>query len=156
MDMLMSLGTTIAYFSSIAMLAVDAGLPKDGTKSSRHGTFFDAVVFLTMFLMIGRLLEAYSKAKAGDAVSLLGKLRPTEAILVQTDSSGDVSSACSRTVSLDHLDFGDVVRVAHGAPPPYDGRLVDGKSQFDESSLTGESKPLFKGPGDEVFSGTIN
>ncbi|KAE8372488.1 E1-E2 ATPase-domain-containing protein [Aspergillus bertholletiae] len=150
MDMLMSLGTSIAYFSSIAIMAIDAGQPRDGHKASKDGTFFDSVVFLTMFLLIGRLLEAYSKAKAGDAVGLLGKLRPKEALLVDGDGKD------SRTVPADQLEFGDVVRVANGASPPYDGTVVDGESLFDESSLTGESRPVPKSIGDDVFSGTIN
>lgn len=157
MDMLMSLGTSIAYFSSIAILAMDATQPSDSQKASKSGSFFDAVVFLTMFLMIGRLLEAYSKAKAGDAVSLLGKLRPTEATLVYPAGTNSESvSTDPRTIPIDQLEFEDVVRVANGASPPYDGIVVDGESQFDESSLTGESKPVAKTSGDGVFSGTIN
>ncbi|CAP83035.1 putative copper-transporting ATPase [Penicillium chrysogenum] len=157
MDMLMSLGTSIAYFSSIAILAINASQPHGSPKASHTGSYFDAVVFLTMFLLIGRLLEAYSKAKAGNAVSLLGKLRPTEATLVDTAGAGSLSaSANSSTVPIDQLEFGDVVRVAKGASPPYDGTVINGESQFDESSLTGESRPVSKSIGDEVFSGTVN
>ncbi|KAJ5343455.1 hypothetical protein N7541_008004 [Penicillium brevicompactum] len=156
MDMLMSLGTSIAYFSSIAILAIDASQPPGSPRAST-GSYFDAVVFLTMFLMIGRLLEAYSKAKTGNAVSLLGKLRPTETILVEPIEAG--SPRCfvkPNIVPIDQLEFGDVVRVANGASPPYDGLVVEGESQFDESSLTGESRPVSKFIGDEVFSGTVN
>lgn len=153
MDMLICLATTIAYFSSIAILAINATQSSDA-ESQHTESFFDSVVFLTMFLLIGRLLEAYSKAKAGDAVSLLGKLRPKEAILVE-QAHGDQTEA-SRTIPIDQLEFGDVVRVANGASPPYDGTIVNGTSRFDESSLTGESRPVEKSVGDEVFSGTVN
>lgn len=156
MDMLMSLGTSIAYFSSIAILAINASQPPGSPKASTV-SYFDAVVFLTMFLMIGRLLEAYSKAKAGNAVRLLGKLRPTEATLVEPIEAGSPPfSLKPNTVPIDQLEFGDIVRVASGASPPYDGLVVEGESQFDESSLTGESKPVSKSIGDEVFSGTVN
>lgn len=151
--MLMSLGTSIAYFASIAVLAINATQPADSAMHYTE-TFFDSVVFLTMFLMIGRLLEAYSKAKAGDAVGLLGKLRPTEAVLI-TPSHKDQAETTS-TVPIDQLEFGDLVRVANGASPPYDGTIITGVSRFDESSLTGESLPVEKSVGDEVFSGTIN
>ena len=80
MDMLMSLSTSIAYFASIAVLAIPATQPADMIKMHHTETFFESVVFLTMVLMIGRLLEAYSKAKASNAAGLLGKLRPTEAV----------------------------------------------------------------------------
>lgn len=153
MDMLMCLGTSIAYFASIAILAINATQPPDNTEYHTE-SFFDSVVFLTMFLMIGRLLEAYSKAKAGDAVSLLGKLRPTEAILMEQGDDGQAET--TRSLPIDQLEFGDVVRVANGASPPYDGTIVNGTSRFDESSLTGESLPVEKTVGDEVFSGTIN
>ncbi|CEL10668.1 hypothetical protein ASPCAL13784 [Aspergillus calidoustus] len=158
MDMLMSLGTTVAYFSSIAILGINATQPVDGHRVTHVESFFDSVVFLTMFLLIGRLLEAYSKAKAGDAVSLLGKLRPTTAVLVASKriEHSSPSAATPQTVPIDQLELNDVVSVANGASPPYDGIVVEGSSQFDESSLTGESEPVSKSVGDEVFSGTTN
>lgn len=160
MDMLMSLGVSIAYFSSIAVLAIDATRPSDALAEG-NSSYFDAVVFLTMFLLIGRLLEAYSKAKAGDAVTMLGKLRPTEAILIDQPGSevgdNDISTARrQQSVHVDLLECGDVVRVLHGGSPPCDGVIIDGESMFDESSLTGESRLVGKSVGDDVFSGTIN
>ena len=104
-------------------------------------TYFDAVVFLTMFLLIGRFLEAYSKAKTGDAVTSLGNLRPKEAILV-AQGEGDVK------VSIDLLEIGDTVRVYNGTSPPFDGTVLEGRTDFDESSLTGESRPVKKESGD--------
>jgi Cu+-exporting ATPase len=146
MNMLISLGTTIAYFASIAELILAAIKTSSG---SMHDSYFDAVVFLTMFLLIGRFLEAYSKAKTGDAVTSLGKLRPNEAVLVDSEK-GDLK------IATDLLEIGDVVRVHHGTSPPFDGEILDGTSNFDESSLTGESRPVKKSQGDTVYSGTMN
>ncbi|EUC44282.1 hypothetical protein COCMIDRAFT_6355 [Bipolaris oryzae ATCC 44560] len=146
MNMLISLGTTIAYLASIAELIMAATGMSHG---SMHDSYFDAVVFLTMFLLIGRFLEAYSKAKTGDAVTSLGKLRPSEAVLVDAEQ-GDIKIATGL------LEIGDVVRVHHGASPPFDGEIVEGSSSFDESSLTGESRPVKKVEGDTVYSGTMN
>ncbi|KAF2187058.1 heavy metal translocatin [Zopfia rhizophila CBS 207.26] len=146
MNMLMSLGTTIAYFASVVELALAAAKKSSGAMDD---SYFDSVVFLTMFLLIGRFLEAYSKAKTGDAVTSLGKLRPKEAILVDA-KAGD------RKVATDLLEIGDVVRVPHGTSPPFDGTIIEGTTRFDESSLTGESRPIHKVAGDIVFSGTIN
>ena len=162
MNMLISLGTTIAYLASIIQLGLTA------TESSQLGvtnslsTYFDSVVFLSMFLLIGRFLEAYSKSKTGDAVALLGNLRPTEAILVHPGGdekgSNDVTSSKehSQRVHIDLLEVGDHVNVPHGDSPPSDGLVIRGESKFDESSLTGESKLVPKSVGDEVFSGTVN
>ncbi|KAF2109498.1 E1-E2 ATPase-domain-containing protein [Lophiotrema nucula] len=146
MNMLMSLGTSIAYFASIVELALAATRNSTG---SMNDSYFDSVVFLTMFLLIGRFLEAYSKAKTGDAVTSLGKLRPTEATLVNSEE-GD------RRIATDLLEIGDIVRVPHGTSPPFDGIIIEGLSTFDESSLTGESRPVKKMVGETVFSGTIN
>ena len=61
-----------------------------------------------------------------------------------------------RKVPVDLLEVGDIVRVPTGSTPPMDGVIVSGHSLFDESSVTGESKPIEKNPGDHVFLGTVN
>ncbi|KAK5936581.1 hypothetical protein PMZ80_011179 [Knufia obscura] len=159
MNLLMSAGTSVAYFPSIAVLALDSR--KTGEPNGKLSTYFDAVVFLTMFILAGRYLEAYSKAKTGDAVTILGKLRPTETLLVRSnpdseDSQSSLPATDVEKINVDLLEFGDVVRVLRGASPPADGTLVFGDSAFDESSLTGESRPVTKNAGDQVFAGTVN
>merc|ERR1712093_782948 len=157
MDMLMSFGTTIAYFSSVAELGITATRPSEMASMKTNSSYFDSVVFLTMFLLIGRMIEAYSKAKTGDAVTMLGKLRPTEAILVTRDGIDQNSSEpVVHQINVDLLERGDVVRVLHGGSPACDGTVVEGESKFDESSLTGESRLVAKSIGDEVYSGTVN
>ncbi|KAL2069376.1 hypothetical protein VTL71DRAFT_14053 [Oculimacula yallundae] len=174
MNMLMSLGTSIAYISSVAQL-IAAGVNQTN-HVEESGFYFDSVVFLTLFLLVGRLIESYSKSKTGDAITMLGKLRPTEALLVvgpeisrcssgetliegiPTDEqleSGTRSDTLKR-VNVDLLEYGDIVKVLHGGSPPCDGTIVKGESKFDESSLTGESRLVKKAIGDEVFSGTVN
>ncbi|PGH04962.1 hypothetical protein AJ79_06919 [Helicocarpus griseus UAMH5409] len=157
MNLLISAGTSVAYFSSVAVLVI-------GAKSEGHenhtSTYFDTVVFLTMFILAGRALEAYSKAKTGDAVAMLGKLRPSEALLVvespATSPGGSPGSNLQR-VSVDLLEVGDVVNIPHGASPPADGFVTgSGSYKFDESSLTGESMPVGKATGDKVYSGSVN
>ncbi|KAK5153520.1 hypothetical protein LTS14_007691 [Recurvomyces mirabilis] len=154
MDMLICLGTTIAYFSSIAELIIAAVSPRTNISSS-NTTYFDSVVFLTMFLLIGRLIEAYSKAKTGDAVSSLQHLRPREALLVLPDHE-QKAEARFELVAIDMIDPTDVVKVVHGGSTPWDGIVISGDTFFDESSLTGESKPVLKVEGDSVYAGTIN
>ncbi|KAF4633365.1 hypothetical protein G7Y89_g4752 [Cudoniella acicularis] len=169
MNMLMSLGTSIAYISSVAQL-IAAGVHPPLVPDN-NTFYFDSVVFLTLFLLIGRLIESYSKSKTGDAVTMLGKLRPTEALLVVASTSdadstdGTISGEnlvagpkpeTVRQVNVDLLEFGDIVKTLHGASPPCDGTVVQGETKFDESSLTGESKLIKKIVGDQVFSGTVN
>lgn len=154
MDMLISFATTIAYVASIAELIIATTLP-DGKHMKGSVSYFDSVVFLTMFLLIGRMIETYSKAKTGEAVTKLGNLRPKEALLVV---EGDKKTDSSQTVPtpVDMLDAGDVIRIVHGGSPPWDGTVVQGETEFAESSLTGESRPIKKRPGDPIYAGTVN
>ncbi|APA08708.1 hypothetical protein sscle_04g034780 [Sclerotinia sclerotiorum 1980 UF-70] len=174
MNMLMSLGTTIAYVSSVAQLIAAGAHPN--AMADDNSFYFDSVVFLTLFLLVGRLIEAYSKSRTDDAVTMLGKLRPTEALLIVPASSNDhgdfvrdlnvpysdeTSTASDghtsiRSVNVDLLEFGDTIKVLHGGSPACDGRIIKGETKFDESSLTGEAKLVKKVVGDEVFSGTVN
>ncbi|KAJ6457362.1 E1-E2 ATPase-domain-containing protein [Mycena sanguinolenta] len=180
MNLLVSMGVTVAFFASIGLLALAAQQPRQ-----IHGdttTYFDSVVFLTMFLLAGRYLEAYSKARTSDAITALAGLRPVEAQLVIPTSSSDnvpeksanydpekAESESELTTSLgvrivkttpDFLDIGDIVRCNTGATPPADGTIVGPSDKstftFDESMLTGESMPLVKQLGDKVFLGSIN
>ena len=155
MNLLISAGTAVAYISSLAVLIVDAVV--GNAKSAHSTTYFDTVVFLTLFILAGRFLEAYSKAKTGDAVSSLGNLRPTEALLVESQNSPDSESDQMTRIKVDLLEVGDTVRIPHGASPPADGVVVgDGSYQFDESSLTGESRPVKKAAGNPVYTGSVN
>ncbi|KAF9651155.1 heavy metal translocatin [Thelephora ganbajun] len=180
MNLLVSAGVSVAYFASVVLLALAATQePIMGDENPTN--YFDTVVFLAMFLLAGRFLEAYSKSHTADAVSSLGKLRPTNALLVAprsmstimkastTDSSSDLEKGNPETdesfaktglsiteIDASVLEIGDTVFVRKGSSPPADGVVVSGETFFDESSLTGESKLIKKGPGDEVFLGTIN
>lgn len=151
MNTLISSGTTIAYVSSVAQLIAAWASHSHVTKNSSF--YFDSVVFLTFFLLIGRLVESVTKARTGETVETLGKLRPTSAILVEHSNTEKEQSS---VVSIDLLDFGDVVRVPHGASPPADGIIIQGETIFEESGLTGESRPVRKTVGDDAFSGTVN
>ncbi|KAI8964548.1 heavy metal translocatin [Daldinia sp. FL1419] len=151
MNMLISLGTTIAYISSISQMIAAAVDRPD--MISDENFYFDSVVFLTFFLLWGRLIEAYSKSKTGDAVEALGKLRPTTAVLVEDVTD---TKETEMVVHTDLLEFGDLVRIPHGGSPPCDGRVVRGVAEFNEASLTGESRLVRKVANDNVFAGTIN
>jgi heavy metal translocating P-type ATPase len=161
MNLLISLGTTVAYFSSLAILILNATTSRHMTGRSSD-TYFDSVTFLTLFLLIGRFLEAYAKAKTGDAVNMLANLKPSEAYLIKQGNGkeNDKPDDDERTIMkipTDMLEVGDTVSVPHGASPPTDGTInQEGTFLFDESSLTGESKPVKKFLGDQVYAGSIN
>lgn len=162
MNLLISLGVTIvnhviqsdsrrlmyqAYFSSLALMIISARQKYDGT--TEETTYFDSVVFLCFFILIGRFIEVRSKKKMRNAISLLGQMKPREAALM-TEAGATISIHSSL------LEIGDRCMVPVGASPPVDSFVVDNVTFFDESSLSGESRPVKKSPNDKVFSGTIN
>ncbi|KAL8993527.1 MAG: hypothetical protein Q9169_006276, partial [Polycauliona sp. 2 TL-2023] len=173
MNMLVSAGTSVAYFSSVALLIKGATTKTTTPAMNEMPQYFDAVVFLTLFILLGKLLEAWSKAKTGSAVTMLGQLRPQEALLVlpavpsdndrsdavfstQSQESQPASTSRTQTISVDLLEIGDVVVIPSGSSPPADGVIVNGVSKFNESSLTGEARDVLKREGDQVFAGTVN
>lgn len=152
MNLLMCLGTTVAYVASIVLLALSAQ-QAPMAEMGFHTTYFDSVVFLTFFLLIGRFLESYSKSRTADAVSTLSSLKSAEAVVVE--KIGD-SYTNDQVVEVKLLESGDYVRISTGESPAIDCVIVDGSSEFDESALTGESRPVKHHPGHQVFSGTVN
>ncbi|KAI5958793.1 hypothetical protein KGF57_002227 [Candida theae] len=158
MNLLMSLGTTVAYFASIVLLALSAN-QKPNSHMGFHTTYFDSVVFLTFFLLIGKLLQSYSKSKTADAISELATLKQNTAVVVDEKESSDLghaSFANDQVVDLELLEIGDYIKIGSGESPPVDCVIVSGEADFDESALTGESTPVKHIEGHQVFSGTVN
>jgi Cu+-exporting ATPase len=149
MNLLMSLGTTIAYFASIVLLALSAQTSPGTTGFT--STYFDSVVFLTLFLLLGRFIDAYSKAQTASAVSLLGNLRPDSVHLVDP-----LDDSTMETVPFDMVEVGDYVKVLPGERCSVDAIVIQGTSLLDESTLTGESRPVVRSVGDQIFAGTVN
>jgi Cu+-exporting ATPase len=87
----------------------------------------------------------------GDSEDIENGMADTE-----SEEQGIKPGSRVQKIAVDLLEIGDVVRVPTGSTPPMDGVVISGHSLFDESSVTGESKPIKKGPGDHVFLGTIN
>ncbi|ANZ77670.1 BA75_04583T0 [Komagataella pastoris] len=152
MSLLMCLGTSVAYFASIALLILSARQHRESTGYTT--TYFDSVVFLTLFLLIGRILESYSKNRTADAVTKLGQMKQSSALFVEKKEDG--SFGPDSTLPLGMLERGDYIRVPVGSSPPLDCIIEEGASEFDESALTGESAPIKHVKGDQIFSGTVN
>ncbi|GAV47021.1 hypothetical protein ZYGR_0E00300 [Zygosaccharomyces rouxii] len=153
MNLLMSLGTSVAYFASIILLALSASKKSHTDKMPDTTTYFDSVVFLSFFLLIGRLLEGFSKSKSAAAITNLSSMKQHSAKLLENYKS-DMST--ERTVDVKYLEVGDYIKISSGESPPADCIIVQGETQFDESALTGESIPVTHYPGEQIFTGTVN
>ncbi|CAI5757388.1 unnamed protein product [Candida verbasci] len=147
MNLLMCLGTSVAYFASIVLLGISANQEKH-TEMGFHTTYFDSVVFLTFFLLIGKLLQAYSKLKTSNAINKLSDLKQSEATLLENDQEAKID--------VELLEIGDTIKISTGESPPIDCVITKGRSEFDESALTGESTPIKHIDGHQIFSGTVN
>lgn len=161
MNVLVVIGTGVAYFSSLLLLIIDIrrGEPQEGEKEEEMMTYFDASVFLIFFILLGRILEAWSKRKTKDAVSQLGNLKPSHGLLILDPSNPSRSHTSSTPVEL--LEIGDLVIIPLGSSPPLDSSLSHFNSEnvealFNEASLTGESKPSPKKIDDTLRVGTVN
>ena len=139
MDVLVAMGSSIAYFYSLALLV----FPVLG----QHVYFETSAVIITL-IKLGKLLEARSKGKTGAAIRELMSLTPDTAILADGDEE--------KEVPVSQVKVGDVVLVRPGTRLPVDGKVVWGNSAVDESMLTGEPLPVDKTEGDPVAGGTVN
>jgi len=149
MDVLVTLGTSVAYFYSVYIVLGRTAEISTGMH------FFETSAMLITFLTLGRTLEARAKSKTTTAITALLELKPSEAILLTIDeASGRVVE--EETIPAEDLEPGDIVKVVPGSKMPADGVVVDGSSNVDEAMITGESVPVHKETGMEVIGGTVN
>ncbi len=146
MDTLVATSTFIAYaFSMANLLFPDFWLER----GIQPHLYFDSSAMIISFILLGRLLEARAKHSTRSAIRDLMELRPQMVTIVT--SSGEECRALIGDVTV-----GDTVVVKPGERIPVDGKIISGITTVDESMLSGESLPVDKTAGDNVFSGTIN
>ncbi|MFP1761579.1 heavy metal translocating P-type ATPase [Lonsdalea quercina] len=138
MDVLVTLGTSVAYLSSLVTLLM-----------SEHGDlYFEASAAIITLVLLGKLLEGRAKAKTGDAIEGLLRLQPQ---IAHVDVDGEWQD---RDVAS--LRCGEVFLVRPGESVPVDGVVIDGLSEVNEAMLTGESQPVVKQAEAQVYAATQN
>jgi Cu+-exporting ATPase len=147
---LIAMGTGVAWvYSVVATLA--PGVFPDAFRDS-HGSvavYFEAAAVITVLVLLGQVLELRAREQTSGAIKALLDLAPKTARRVRDDGSDE-------EVSLDAIAVDDRLRVRPGEKVPVDGEIVDGRSSFDESMVTGESLPVTKEVGANVIAGTLN
>ena len=139
MDVLVAMGSSVAYFYSWAVLLFPA--------AGQHVYFETAAVIITL-IKVGKLLEARTKGKTGNAIRKLIGLQPKTAFIIEDDQE--------KEIPLSRVKKDMVVVVRPGERIPVDGTVIKGHSAVDESMLTGEPIPVDKKKDDTVVGGTIN
>ncbi len=141
MDVLVVTGSGSAYFYSIYQIFAGGEV------------YFGTSAMIITLILLGRYIESGAKGRASEVITRLLSLNPKEARVVNDFESGVKGS---EMVMISLIKKEDLVEVVPGERIPLDGTVVEGSSEVDESMLTGESRPVAKGPGSEVFCGTQN
>jgi Cu+-exporting ATPase len=138
MDTLVSLGSTTAFVYSAVAAAV----------APRAPLYFDTAVLILTLIAVGKYLEALARLRAADAVRALSRL--------QTRTVHLLRGGVEREAAVEEVVPGDALAVRPGERIPVDGVIRAGRTDVDESMLTGEPLPVSRGPGDPVAAGTVN
>lgn len=136
MDVLISLGTSAAFFFGVAAFFVEVPV------------FFEVAAFIMAFQLLGRYLETRAKGKTSEALRKLLQLEAkTARILVNNQE---------KEVLIEEVKVGDIMLIRPGEKIPTDGEVIEGHSSIDESIATGESMPIEKKIGSQVIGATVN
>jgi len=137
MDTLVVSGSILTYLYSIYITVLELG-----------EAYFDSVSMIITFVLIGKFLEVLSKKKAADTLDIITKQIPSEVNILK----GENIISCL----LSNVKVGDIIVVSSGEKVLFDGEIIKGEGSFDESSLTGESEPIYKNTSANIISGTIS
>lgn len=146
MDVLVALGTSAAFFYSLAvLLSAEGFLP---LALAEGHLYFEAAVIVITLILAGKLLEARAKRSTASAIRELMALRPETARVLR--------EGVETLLAIAEVRRGDVIIVKPGEKIPVDGEVIEGSSDVDEALVTGESLPVLRAAGAAVIGGSIN
>ena len=145
---LIALGVGVAYFYSAIVMLLPQLFPPSFAAHGKIGIYFEAAAIITVLVLLGQVLELRARSRTGSAIRALLDLAPKVAHVVHNGHEEDVDLAS--------VAKGDRLRIRPGEKVPVDGRVIDGRTNIDESMITGESMPMQKATGDRVTGGTVN
>jgi len=145
MNTLVSLGTNAGYIYSTVVTFAPGFFVGEGIRS---GVYFETVAILHTLIMLGRFFEARAKGRTSEAIKKLLGFQAKTARVIRDGRETDIP--------VEEVQVGDVIIVRPGEKISVDGKVLEGSSAVDESMLTGESIPVEKLPGSEVYGATLN
>src|SRR6266496_207903 len=131
---LISMGVGAAYFYSAVPVIAPGIFPQSFRSNGEVGLYFEAAAVITTLVLFGQLIEAKARSRTGQAVKALLGLAAKTAHRVRDGQEDEIP--------VNEIQKGDVLRVRPGEKIPIDGLLVEGKSNIDESMVTGEAMPV--------------
>lgn len=137
MDVLVALGTSVAYLFSIYNMYVGS-----------HDMYFETSAWLITFILLGKVLEEVAKGRTSEALEKLMGLTPSISHVQRDGQWVDIPTA--------EVQVGDILQVRAGEKVPVDGVVIEGQSAVNESMLTGESLPVEKSVDSKVIGATVN
>jgi len=147
---LISLSVSVAFIYSLVATCFPSLFPVSFREEGKWiGLYFEAATVITVLVILGQVLELKARAKTHSAIKALLNLSPKMATLILKDGT-------EKTLPLEQVKKGDILRVRPGEKVPVDGILMEGNSVIDESMISGESIPTEKNPGDTVTGATLN
>ena len=149
MDTLIAIGTTAAYLYSAAVTIAPNFFPL-------NSVYFETSAVIITLILVGKLLETRTKEKASNAVRKLLDLQPRMAKVLRPSNNPSIKSLEEVEIPIEEIQEGDILMVRPGEKIPTDGTVIEGSSNVDESTITGESIPVDKSNGDEVIGATMN
>lgn len=144
MDSLIAVGTTAA----VAFSLYNTFQIAKGNFQAVHSLYFESAGVIITLILLGKMLEAVSKGKTGEAIKKLMGLAPKTAFVIQNGAETEIP--------VEEVEIGDIIIVKPGAKIPVDGIVIEGHTAIDESMLTGESMPVDKKAGDKVYAASLN
>ena len=145
---LIATGVGAAYFYSAVAVIAPGIFPESFRESGEVGLYFEAAAVITVLVLLGQLLEAKARSKTSQAIrALLGLAAKT---------AHRIRDGQEEEVPVDQIEKGDLLRVRPGEKIPIDGVIIEGRSNIDESMITGEPMPVEKGVGESVIGATVN
>ncbi len=154
---LITLAISSAYLYSIFITLSD--LLRWSALSPRMSAFWWELTSLITIMLLGHYFEMKSVSSAQRALKEIEKLLPDQAEVINTkqhETETNQHEHKTKFISLHELKINDIVLVRPGGKIPADGIVIEGRSEVNESMITGESRPVLKEPGSEVIAGTIN
>ena len=146
---LIGLGTGAAYLFSVVALLFPDTLPEAFKMDGVAPLYFEPAAVIVALVLLGQVLELRARSRTNSAIKSLLALAPNRAIRIKADGSEE-------EVHLDEVQVGDTLRVKPGDKIPVDGEVIEGRSNVDESMISGESMPAAKQAGSKVSAGTVN